>query len=187
MAIQKTQAENIALGISPRNYSAILSTIYDLNDKAISNYVPEAPNTIIYTNSVVGDGASYKTFNALSSGSFVKGSTITVSGRASYFIYSGYTTVSQKAAIKISAQIDFGRSSSTYQAYTWEALGSEIVASGANVGQFSFQIPSSITSKLAVADDHYLTVWATSPDNAFVKLIASGTTDNSRKFAITAS
>lgn len=187
MAIQRTQAENIALGISPRNYSAILSTIYDLNDKAVSNYVPEAANTIIYTNSVIGDSSAHKAFNALSSGSFAKGSTITVSGRATYFIYSGYTTISQKAAIKISAQIDFGRSSSTYQAYTWEALASEIVTTGANIGEFSFQIPSSITSKLAVADDHYLTVWAASPDNAFVKLTASGTTDNSRKFAITAS
>ena len=187
MSIQKTQAEVVALGISPRNYSAILSTIYDLNDKAVSNYVPIAPNTIVYTNSVVGDGASYKTFNALAANSFVKGSSITVSGRASYFIYSGYTTISQKAAIKVVAEIDFGRSSSTYQTYTWEMLASEIVTEGNNVGTFSFQIPSEITSKLAVADDHYLAIWATSPDNAFVKLTASGTTNNARKFAITAS
>jgi hypothetical protein len=187
MAIQKTQAENIALGISPRNYSAILSTIYDLNDKAVSNYVPEAPNTIVYSNSVIGEGSSHKTFNTLASASFVKGDTITVSGRASYLIYSGYTTIAEKAAIKIVAQIDFGRYSSTYQAYSWEALASEIVSDGANVGQFSFEIPSSITSKLAVADDHYLTIRATSPDNAFVQLTASGTTDNVRKFAIIAS
>lgn len=187
MAIQRTQAENIALGISPRNYSAILSTIYDLNDKAVSNYVPEAPNTILYSNSVIGEGSSHKTFNALASASFVKGDAITVSGRASYLIYSGYTTIAEKAAIKIIAEIDFGRSSSTYQIYTWEASASEIVTEGNNVGTFSFQIPSEITSKLAVADDHYLTIWATSPDNSFVKLTASGIINNARKFAITAS
>lgn len=187
MSIQKTQAEVIALGISPRNYSAVLSTIYDLNDKAVSNYVPKAPNTILYTNSVVGDGASHKTFNALASNSFVKGSSITIEGRASYFIYSGYTTISQKAAVKVIAEIDFKRSSSTYQTYILEALASEIVVEGNNVGIFSFQIPPEITSRLAVADDHYLAVWASSPNNPFVKLTASGTADNARKFAITAS
>jgi len=187
MSIQKTQAEVIALGISPRNYSAVLSTIYDLNDKAVSNYVPTAPSTILYTNSVVGDGASHKTFNALTSNSFVKGSSITISGRASYFIYSGYTTISQKAAVKVIAEIDFKRASSTYQTYIWEALASEIITEGSDVGTFSFQIPSEITSKLAVADDHYLAVWATSPNSPFVKLTASGIADNARKFAITAS
>lgn len=187
MSIQKTQAEVIALGISPRNYSAVLSTIYDLNDKAVSNYVPTAPSTILYTNSVVGDGASHKTFNALASNSFVKGSSITISGRASYFIYSGYTTISQKAAVKVIAEIDFKRASSTYQTYIWEALASEIITEGNDVGTFSFQIPSEITSKLAVADDHYLAVWATSPNSPFVKLTASGIADNARKFAITAS
>ena len=187
MSIQRTQAEVVALGISPRNYSAVLSTIYDLNDRAVSNYVPKAPNAILYTNSVVGDGASHKTFNALASNSFVKGNSITVSGRASYFIYSGYTTISQKAAIKVIAEIDVKRSSSTYQTYTWEALASEIIAEGNSVGTFSFQIPSEITSKLAVADDHYLAIWATSPSSPFVKLTVSGTTDNVRKFAITAS
>jgi len=187
MSIQKTQAEVIALGISPRNYSAVLSTIYDLNDKAVSNYVPTAPSTILYTNSVVGDGASHKTFNALASSSFVKGSSITISGRASYFIYSGYTTISQKAAVKVIAEIDFKRASSTYQTYIWEALASEIITEGNDVGTFSFQIPSEITSKLAVADDHYLAVWATSPNSPFVKLTASGIADNARKFAITAS
>jgi hypothetical protein len=35
MSIQKTQAEVIALGISPRNYSAVLSTIYDLTSACV--------------------------------------------------------------------------------------------------------------------------------------------------------
>lgn len=172
MPLQKTYEELMASNISPRNYSAVLPVIYNLRKTADRNYVPEAVKTVVYSAGVVGDGAQ-KTFDAISA-SYNKGDAIPLTGTATYVLSGGASPII-KPAINIVAQIDMNlqnvdKSLIPYQVY---AKASEINSSG----QFSFVIPPSITQLLSNGA-HYVYIDASSPDNAPVRLVASGTSSD---------
>jgi hypothetical protein len=180
MPLQKTHEELLASNISPRNYSAVLPVIYNLKKTANKNYVPEAVKTVAYSAGVVGDGAQ-KTFDAISA-VYNKGDSIILTGTATYALTGGASPII-KPAINIIAQIDMNlqnvdKSLIPYQVY---AKASEINSSG----QFSFAIPPSITQLLSLGA-HYVYIDASSPDNAPVRLVASGTpTDPNNKLYYT--
>jgi hypothetical protein len=189
MPIIRTSQEDKALKIKPRNYSSVLSLINFLTKRKMVDYTPKAVVRLNYTASSIGTGAgTSKIFNALynssgtASASYVKGEAITISGTATYLLSDG-TNNTITPAIKIVAQIDVSRTTSTYPAYQVEATAAQVQSNGV----FSFTIPAEITSKLAVGS-HSIYVNATSPDNAMVVLTATGgnATNNIRTFAITA-
>jgi len=183
MPIIRTSQEDKALKIKPRNYSSVLSLINFLTKRKMVDYTPVAVVRLNYTASSIGTGAgTSKIFNALASASYVKGTAITISGTATYLLSDG-TNNTITPAIKIVAQIDVSRTTSTYPAYQVEATAAQVQSNGV----FSFTIPAEITSKLAVGS-HSVYVNATSPDNAMVVLTATGgnATNNIRTFAITA-
>ena len=184
MPIIRTAQEDKALKIKPRNYSSVLSLINFLTKRSMIDYVPKAVNRLNYTAGSVGAGAgTAKTFNELASVTYAKGAAITISGTATYLLSDG-TNNTVMPAIKVIAQIDVARTTSTYPAYQVEATATQI---NSTTGVFSFTIPAEITSKLAVGL-HSIYVNATSPDNSMVVLTASGqnATNNIRTFAITA-
>jgi hypothetical protein len=184
MPIIRTAQEDKALKIKPRNYSSVLSLINFLTKRKMIDYVPKAVNRLNYTASSVGTGAgTAKTFNELASVTYAKGDTITITGTATYLLSDG-TNNTVMPAIKVIAQIDVARTTSTYPAYQVEATATQI---NSTTGVFSFTIPAEITSKLAVGL-HSVYVNATSPDNSMVVLTATGqnATNNIRTFAITA-
>lgn len=183
MPIIRTAQEDKALKIKPRNYSSVLSLINFLTKRKMIDYVPKAVNRLNYTAGSVGTGAgTAKTFNQLASVTYAKGAAITISGTATYLLSDG-TNNTVMPAIKVIAQIDVARTTSTFPAYQVEATAIQIASNGT----FSFTIPAEITSKLAVGV-HSVYVNATSPDNAMVVLTAAGqnATNNIRTFAITA-
>lgn len=183
MPIIRTAQEDKALKIKPRNYSSVLSLINFLTKRKMIDYVPKAVNRLNYTAGSVGTGAgTAKTFNELASVTYAKGAAITISGTATYLLSDG-TNNTVMPAIKVIAQIDVARTTSTFPAYQVEATAIQIASNGT----FSFTIPAEITSKLAVGV-HSVYVNATSPDNAMVVLTAAGqnATNNIRTFAITA-
>lgn len=183
MPIIRTAQEDKALKIKPRNYSSVLSLINFLTKRKMVDYVPKAVNRLNYTAGAVGTGAgTAKTFNTLAYVTYVKGTAITISGTATYLLSDG-TNNTVMPAIKIIAQIDVARTTSTYPAYQVEATATQIASNGT----FSFTIPAEITSKLAVGL-HSVYVNATSPDNSMVVLTAAGQNaiNNVRTFAITA-
>lgn len=185
MPIIRTAQEDKALKIKPRNYSSVLSLINFLTKRKMIDYVPKAVNRLNYTAGSVGTGAgTAKTFNQLIDVTYAKGAAIaiTISGTATYLLSDG-TNNTVMPAIKVIAQIDVARTTSTFPAYQVEATGIQITSNGT----FNFTIPAEITSKLAVGV-HSVYVNATSPDNAMVVLTAAGqnATNNIRTFAITA-
>lgn len=183
MPIIRTAQEDKALKIKPRNYSSVLSLITFLTKRKMTDYVPKAVTRLNYTAGAIGVGTgTAKTFSTLAKTSYVKGEAITISGTATYLLSDG-TNNTVTPAIKIIAQIDVSRQTSSYPAYQVEATAAQVQSNGA----FSFTIPSEITSKLAVGL-HSVYVNATSPDNSMVVLTASGQNaiDNIRTFAITA-
>ena len=183
MPIIRTAQEDKALKIKPRNYSSVLSLINFLTKRKMIDYVPKAVNRLNYTAGSVGTGAgTAKTFNQLASVTYAKGAAITISGTATYLLSDG-TNNTVMPAIKVIAQIDVARTTSTFPACQVEATAIQIASNGT----FSFTIPAEITSKLAVGV-HSVYVNATSPDNAMVVLTAAGqnATNNIRTFAITA-
>ena len=173
MALEKTYEELLASKISPRNYSAALPIIYNLRKRAQKNYMPFAADRIIYTAGIVGDGAS-AVFDVISPTSYAKGSEITLSGTATYILSSSAGNV-LKPAIDIVAQIDVGIKNADRNliAYQVRADASQI----SSAGVFSFKIPSSITELLS-SGLHYVYIDASSPDNAAVRLTASGTSSD---------
>lgn len=192
MPLQKTYEELLASKINSRNYSSILPIIYNLRKRAQKDYVPAAPDRIIYYSGMVGDGVSNGAnaiFNTISPTSYARGSTITLSGTASYILSDGSTNI-VKPAIAVVAQIDMNiknadRNLIPFQVYM---KSSEID----NNGAFSFVIPSSITELLSIGT-HYVYLDASSPDNGNVRLPASGTSNDpsnslyrTRSFTITA-
>lgn len=190
MPIIRTAQEDKALKIKPRNYSSVLSLINFLTKRKMIDYVPKAVNRLNYTAGSVGTGAgTAKTFNQLAdvnqlaSVTYAKGAAITISGTATYLLSDG-TNNTVMPAIKVIAQIDVARTTSTFPAYQVEATATQI---NSTTGVFSFTIPAEITSKLAVGL-HSVYVNATSPDNSMVVLTATGqnATNNIRTFAITA-
>lgn len=182
MPIPETYEEFLAKKINPRNYSDILPIIYFLRKRQDAEYIPQAFDRIVYANLAVGENSTSAVFDIISPTSYTKGQTITLSGTATYKIVNGVTVLSTKPAIKVTAQIDIGRSGppDSLPAYQVECLASEINDSGV----FSFVIPASVTSKLSVGT-HYVYIDAHSPDNAPVRLTASGATNNERTFTIT--
>jgi hypothetical protein len=181
MPLPQTYEEFIAKKINPRNYSDILSTIYDLRKRQNDEYIPPAFDRIVYASLAIGENSASAIFNSLSNSSFAKGAAITLSGTATYKLVNGGTVLALKPAIKITAQIDIGRSGppDSLPAYQVECKASEIDSDGV----FSFVIPSEITSKL-VAGRHTVYIDAHSPNNPPVRLTASGATNNQREFTI---
>lgn len=178
MPLQKTYEELLASKINPRNYSAVLPIIYNLRKREKKDYFPSAPERIIYSPGVIGDGAA-AVFNAISNPSCARGGTITLSGTATYILSAGGVGQT-KAATMVVAQIDMGlqnvdKNLIPYQVY---ATGSEISVNG--VGQFSFVIPAEVTQQLSIGT-HYVYIDAASPDNAPVRLSASSTPSDPRE------
>lgn len=182
MPLQETYEEFLAKRINSRNYSDILPIIYALRKRQDAEYIPPAFNRVVYSSLPVGQSSTSAIFNSLSSDTFVKGNPITLSGTATYKLVSGATTLAVKPAIKITAQIDIGRSAppDSLPAYQVECKASEINSDGT----FSFTIPAEITSKLSTGK-HRVYIDAHSPDNPSVRLTASGTTNDEREFTIT--
>lgn len=192
MPLPKTSEEIAAERLNPRNYSDILPIIYKLKKRQDEEYVPTAFDRIVYASLRVGENSASAVFNELpGSGtprSFSRGSTITLSGTATYKLMNGATLIELKPAIKLIAQIDIGRSDppDSVPAYQVECAGTEIVTTaGGTLGNFSFAIPASITQKLSLGK-HYVYIDAFSPNNVPVRLTASGATNNQREFIITA-
>lgn len=183
MPLPKTREEDLASKLNPRNYSNILPIIYQLRRRQDDEYIPTAFDRIVYASLAVGENSASAVFNTLSGSSFARGSTITLSGTATYKLMNGATLLSLKPAIKVTAQIDIGRSGppDSLPAYQVECKATEINDSGV----FSFVIPAEITQKLSLGL-HYVYIDAHSPDNAPIRLTASGATDNRRSFTITA-
>jgi len=183
MPLPKTREEDLASKLNPRNYSNILPIIYQLKRRQDDEYVPTAFDRIVYASLAVGENSASAVFDTLSGSSFSRGSTITLSGTATYKLMNGATLLELKPAIKVTAQIDIGRSGppDSLPAYQVECKATEINSSGV----FSFVIPAEITQKLGLGI-HYVHIDAHSPNNPPVRLTASGTTDNRRSFTITA-
>lgn len=191
MPLSKTYEEFLAEKLNPRNYSNILPLIYKLKTRQNEEYVPAAFNRIVYTNLRVGEDSASAIFNVLlatpAPHTFSRGSNITLSGTATYKLMSGATLIELKPAIKITAQIDIGRSDppDSLPAFQVECAADEIITTpGGTFGNFSFVIPSEITTRLSIGK-HYVYIDAHSPNNVPVRLTASGTTDNRREFIIT--
>lgn len=188
MPLPKTYEETLAEKLNPRNYSDILPIIYKLKKRQDEKYIPSAFDRIVYASLAVGENSASATFNSLSGSTFSKGSTITLTGTATYKLMNGATLVELKPAIKITAQIDIGRSGSpeSLPAYQVECEGTEIVTTaGGTLGNFSFVIPAEITQKLSIGK-HYVYIDAHSPNNPPVRLTASGAANNEREFTIIA-
>lgn len=183
MSLEKTYEELLASKISPRNYSSVLPVIYNLRKLARKDYSPFAADRTIYTAGAIGNGAS-AIFNTISPTSYAKGSEITLSGTATYILPSSSGNI-LKPAIDIVAQIDVGikNAERNLEPYQIRAKTDEISSGG--VGVFSFKIPSDITQALSYGV-HYVYIDASSPDNAPVRLTASGTeTDPTKAFYFT--
>lgn len=182
MPLPKTREEDLASKLNPRNYSNILPIIYQLRTRQDEEYIPTAFDRIVYASLAVGENSASAVFDTLSGSSFSRGSTITLSGTATYKLMNGATLLELKPAIKVTAQIDIGRSGppDSLPAYQVECKATEINSSGV----FSFVIPAEITQKLGLGI-HYVHIDAHSPNNPPVRLTASGTTDNRRSFTIT--
>lgn len=190
MPLEKTYQELLASKINPRNPSAVLPVIYNLRKKSFEPYVPTATNRIIFSPSVVGDGAgTTAVFDAISPTSYTRGQAITLSGTATYKLTDG-TTSYIKAATSVVAQIDVGIKNENRNliGYQERVLVSQI----GDDGVFSFTIPSETTEKLSIGT-HYVYIDASSPDNQPVRLSASGTSSDpsdplyyTRTFTITA-
>ena len=103
MPLEKTQEEMLASKINARNYSSILPVIYNLRKREKKDYFPAAPERIIYSPGVVGDGAS-KTFNSINA-SYSRGSAITLSGTATYILTDG-TLITPSTFAKINSISD---------------------------------------------------------------------------------
>ena len=188
MPLPKTREEDLAQKLNPRNYSSILPIIYKLKRRQDDEYIPTAFDRIVYASLAVGENSASAIFSDLSDTEFEKGDEITLSGTATYKLMNGATLIELKPAIKITAQIDIGRSGppDSLPAYQVECKGTEIITTaGGTLGNFSFVIPAEITQKLSVGQ-HYVHIDAHSPNNPPVRLTASGTTDNRRKFTILA-
>ena len=187
MPLEKTQEEMLASKINARNYSSVLPVIYNLRKREKKDYFPAAPERIIYSPGVVGDGAS-KTFNSISA-SYSRGSVITLSGTATYILTDGTTNI-LKPAINIVAQIDIG-----IQNEDKNLTGYQVYANQADVsstGVFQIIIPAEITEKLSIGT-HYVYIDAASPDNNPVRLTFTGAEEDAtnllyrtRTFTITA-
>lgn len=182
MPLPQTYEEFVAKKINARSYSDILSFIYALRKRQSEEYIPPAFDRIIYASLAVGENSASAIFNSLSGPSFAKGTAITLSGTATYKLVNGATLLALKPAIKITAQIDIGRSGppDSLPAYQVECKASEIGSDGV----FSFVIPAEITSRLS-AGRHTVYIDAHSPNNPPVRLTAAGATNNQREFTIT--
>lgn len=183
MPLPRTREEDLASKLNPRNYSNILPIIYKLRTRQDEEYIPTAFDRIVYASLAVGENSASAIFSDLSDTEFEKGDEITLSGTATYKLMNGATLLELKPAIKVTAQIDIGRSGppDSLPAYQVECKATEINSSGV----FSFVIPAEITQKLGLGI-HYVHIDAHSPNNPPVRLTASGTADNRRSFTITA-
>ena len=185
MPLEKTYEELLASKINPRNYSSVLPIIYNLRKRESKDYFPQAPNKIIYLNGVVGDGAS-ATFDVLSSPSYTRSQTISLSGTATYIMTGGATPIT-KPAINLVAQIDMNIQNADRNLIPRQVTEFTINSSGA----FSIIIPVSITSLLSIGA-HYVYIDAASPDNPPVRLTFAGANEDptskfyrTRSFTIT--
>jgi hypothetical protein len=188
MPLPKTYEEILAQKLNPRNYSNILPLIYQLRRRQEDEYVPSAFDRIVYASLAVGENSASAIFDSISGSPFSKGAEITLSGTATYKLMSGATLLELKPAIKITAQIDIGRSGppESIPAFQVECKGNEIITTaGATLGNFSFKIPAEITQKLSIGK-HYVYIDAHSPNNPPIRLTAAGTTNNQRDFTIQA-
>lgn len=187
MPLPKTYEEILAEKINPRNYSNILPLIYKLKTRQDEEYVPTAFDRIVYASLAVGENSASAVFTNLTPSSIAKGATITLTGTATYKLMNGPTLIELKPAIKLTAQIDIGRSGppESLPAFQVECKGTEIITTaGETLGNFSFVIPAEITQKLS-AGKHYVYIDAHSPNNSPVRLTVAGTTDNRKEFTIT--
>jgi hypothetical protein len=115
------------------------------------------------------------------------GNAIVLEGTATYKLMSGATLIELKSAIKITAQIDIGRSNppDSLPAFQVECAANEIITtSGGTFGNFSFFIPTEIIQKLSIGE-HTVYIDAHSPNNLPVRLTASQAENNVRRFTIT--
>lgn len=189
MPIQDTYQEYLAKKINSRNFSDILPVIAFLKRRENEEYVPTAFNRIQYRFEAVGENQadSQSTFNGTrdpangnAKTTFAKGDEILLTGRATYRYMSGSTVLQIKPAIQIVAQIDIGRSDSSFSGKQLYMNASEIKENG----DFSFKIPSYMTSEFA-SGIHYIWIDAHSPENRPVRLIVSGSENNIASFTIT--
>lgn len=178
MPLERTHEEELAMKISPRNYSTVLGTIYTLRKRSLGADYVVTSNTVIPTYAgYVGQGAStYALFSSLSPSPCAKGAAITLTGKASYQLIGNSTEILPSK--KITAQIDIGRTGSSFPSYQIDAIGSDIQADGT----FTITIPGSLTERLS-SGTHYVYIDAHSPNNRPVRL-ATGTENNVRSFII---
>lgn len=190
MPIQDTYQEYLAKKINPRNFSDILPVIAFLKRRENEEYTPTAFNRILYRFEAIGENQadSQSTFNgtkdpanpANDKVTFLKGDEILLTGRATYRYMSGSTVLQIRPAINIVAQIDIGRTDSSFPGKQVYMNAGEID----NSGNFAFKIPSYITSEFA-AGSHTVYIDAHSPDNRPVRLRYSANENNVASFTIT--
>lgn len=187
MPILKTQEEILASKINPRNNSSALGVIYYLKNRSFADYVPSSPDRVIWGYSLPGYGTgTVKNFTGIyntnnqETYTFARGATIILKGQATYLLSSANTNLI-KPTLGVLAQIDIDATTSSFPSRQIPALATEIQTDG----NFSFSIPSSVTSLMAVGK-HSVYLDAFSPKGT-VRLTAAGSIDDVRYFNITAS
>lgn len=193
MPIQDTSEEYKAKKINSRNFSDILPVIAFLKRREDEEYAPSAFSKILYRFEAVGENQanSQSTFNgtrdpanpANAKTVFAKGDEILLTGTATYRYMKGTVVLEIRPATTIVAQIDIGRTDSSFS-------GKQVYMSAGEInlnGNFSFKIPSSMTSEFA-SGSHTIYLDAESPDNRPVRLRlaagVSGTGNNVASFTI---
>jgi hypothetical protein len=187
MPILKTQEEILASKINPRNNTSALGVIYYLKNRSFADYVPSSPDRIVWGFSLPGYGAgTVKTFTGIyntsnvETSTFARGATIVLKGQATYLLSSANSNII-KPVLGITAQIDIDGTTTSFPSKQVLAAATEIQSDG----QFAFNIPSSITSLMAVGR-HSVYLDGFSPKGT-VRLAVANSTDDVRYFNITAS
>lgn len=173
MSIQYTPEELAAIKINKRNYSTVLGIIYFLKKLKTSPFANPYVAVVNSSNSLVGESGSTGTFS-LDAASYAKGDNIVISGTATF--QSIGATTEMKKALSLAAHIDTPAANGNVPQVVY-ADGDQVQLNG----DFSFSIPSSITSKLA-AGTHTVYIDALSPKG--IKKLTGGT-DGVRTFTIT--
>jgi hypothetical protein len=182
MPLEKTYEELLASKINARNYSNILPVIYNLRKRERKDYFPAAPERIIYSPGVVGDGATaeftaIKNSSDVVTSSFARGSVIKLTGTAAYILTDGTTNIT-KSAINIIAQIDMNIQNEEKNLVPYQISAEQADISSA--GAFFIIIPAEVTEKLSIGT-HYVYIDAASPDNNPVRLTFSGAEEDPKK------
>jgi len=177
MPIEKTQQELIAEKLYPANPAKILNLLYFLRRRYEEDYIPSSPQRNLVSAGYVGIGVgAAATFSSVTS-SAEKGQPITLTGTATFTLTNGQNSV-LLPALGLTAQINIGRTDTSYAAFQVQAERSQINPDGT----FSFQISGEQTEKM-VAGNHTVYIDAFSPVGA-VRLTASGQENDVRIFAI---